>query len=120
VAEQEDATEMATLRMKHRLLMNPLDPDANRFFKVLTEYNGARKPARELKGFGLRPLLQPGRRAAMRPGVCVSPPERRASLCHTVEDTAIPSNALRSDCSTQLHLFSLKQPFSSCASDGAV
>jgi hypothetical protein len=37
VAEQEDATEFETLRMK-RLLLNPLDPDANKFFAVLAEY----------------------------------------------------------------------------------
>jgi PAS domain S-box-containing protein len=46
VAEQEDATELETLRMKQRLLLNPLDPDANRFFAVLAEYKSARKPAR--------------------------------------------------------------------------
>ena len=46
VAEQEDATELETLRMKQRLLVNPLDPDANRFLAVLTEYKSARKQAR--------------------------------------------------------------------------
>jgi PAS domain S-box-containing protein len=45
VAEQEDATEVETLRMKQRLL-NPLDPDANKFFAVLAEYKAARKSAR--------------------------------------------------------------------------
>jgi PAS domain S-box-containing protein len=46
VAEQEDATEFETLRMKQRLLLNPLDPNANKFFAVLAEYKAARKPAR--------------------------------------------------------------------------
>ena len=46
VAEQEDATELETLRMKQRLLLNPLDPDANKFFAVLAEYKSARKQAR--------------------------------------------------------------------------
>jgi len=45
VAEQEDATEFETLRMKQRLLLNPLDPDANGFFAVLAEYEAARKQA---------------------------------------------------------------------------
>jgi hypothetical protein len=45
VAEQEDATELETLRMKQRLLLNPLDPDANKFFAVLAEYKSARKQA---------------------------------------------------------------------------
>ena len=43
VGEQEDATELETLRMKQRLLLNPLDPDANKFFAVLAEYKAARK-----------------------------------------------------------------------------
>jgi PAS domain S-box-containing protein len=46
VAEQEDATELEMLRMKQRLLLNPLDPEANKFFSVLAEYKSARKPAR--------------------------------------------------------------------------
>jgi PAS domain S-box-containing protein len=46
VAEQEDATELETLRMKQRLLLNPLDSDANKFFAVLAEYKSARKPSR--------------------------------------------------------------------------
>ena len=46
VAEQEDATELETLRMKQRLLLNPLDPDVNKFFAVLAEYKSARKQAR--------------------------------------------------------------------------
>ena len=45
VGEQEDATELETLRMKQRLLLNPLDPDANKFFAVLAEYKSAGKPA---------------------------------------------------------------------------
>jgi PAS domain S-box-containing protein len=46
VGEQEDATELETLRMKQRLLLNPLDPDANKFFAVLAEYKSAGKAAR--------------------------------------------------------------------------
>jgi hypothetical protein len=46
VAEQEDATELETLRMKQRLLLNPLDPHANKFFAVLAEYKATRKQAR--------------------------------------------------------------------------
>ena len=46
VAEQEDATEFETLRMKQRLLLNPLDPNANKFFAVLAEYKAAHRPAR--------------------------------------------------------------------------
>jgi len=46
VGEQEDATELETLRMKQRLLLNPLDPDANKFFAVLAEYKSAGKPGR--------------------------------------------------------------------------
>jgi PAS domain S-box-containing protein len=46
VAEQEDATELETLRMKQRLLLNPLDSVANQFFAVLAEYKAARKQAR--------------------------------------------------------------------------
>jgi PAS domain S-box-containing protein len=46
VAEQEDATELETLRKKQRLLLNPVDPDANKFFAVLAEYKSARKQVR--------------------------------------------------------------------------
>ncbi len=46
VAEQEDATELETLRMRQRLLLNPLDPEATRFFAVLAEYKSAHKAAR--------------------------------------------------------------------------
>jgi hypothetical protein len=35
VAEQEDVTELETLRMKQRLLANPNDTDALSFFSVL-------------------------------------------------------------------------------------
>jgi hypothetical protein len=31
--------------MKQRLLLNPLDPDANKFFAVLAEYKATRKKA---------------------------------------------------------------------------
>ncbi len=46
VAEQEDATELETLRMRQRLVLNPLDSIANDFFAVLAEYKSARKSAR--------------------------------------------------------------------------
>lgn len=45
VGEQEDATELEALRMKQRLLLNPLDPDANKFFAVLAEFKSPRKAA---------------------------------------------------------------------------
>jgi PAS domain S-box-containing protein len=45
VGEQEDATELETLRMKQRLLLNPLDPDANKFFTVLAEYKSGGEQA---------------------------------------------------------------------------
>jgi hypothetical protein len=35
VAEQEDVTELETLRLKARLLANPQDPEANQFFAIL-------------------------------------------------------------------------------------
>ena len=37
VAEQEDVTELETLRMKERLLVNPSDPEALALFAVLKE-----------------------------------------------------------------------------------
>jgi PAS domain S-box-containing protein len=40
VAEQEDVTELEALRMKQRLLINPLDEEAAGFFKIFK----ARKP----------------------------------------------------------------------------
>ncbi len=45
VAEQEDVTELETLRLKERLLVNPSDPDALRFFAVLKEWKAKRKQA---------------------------------------------------------------------------
>jgi PAS domain S-box-containing protein len=45
VAEQEDVTELETLRFKERLLVNPNDPDALRFFAVLKEWKARRKQA---------------------------------------------------------------------------
>ncbi|HOW65905.1 MAG TPA: PAS domain S-box protein [Candidatus Paceibacterota bacterium] len=46
VAEQDDVTEIESLRMKQRLLVNPNDPDALRFFSILDEWKSARKKAR--------------------------------------------------------------------------
>ncbi len=43
VAEQEDVTELETLRLKERLMANPHDPDALKFFAVLQEWKSARK-----------------------------------------------------------------------------
>lgn len=43
VAEQEDLTELETLRMKQRLLVNPNDADALDFFSVLDEWKAKRK-----------------------------------------------------------------------------
>jgi len=45
VAEQEDVTELETLRMKQRRLANPSDPEATQFFAVLKEYKESRKQA---------------------------------------------------------------------------
>ncbi len=45
VAEQEDVTELETLRMKQRLLVDPHDRDALSFFAVLKEWKVARKKA---------------------------------------------------------------------------
>ena len=45
VAEQEDVTELETLRMKERLLVNPNDADALQFFAVLKEWKSPRKKA---------------------------------------------------------------------------
>ena len=45
VAEQEDVTELETLRLKERLLVNPHDPDALNFFAVLKEWKSGRKKA---------------------------------------------------------------------------
>jgi PAS domain S-box-containing protein len=38
VAEQEDVTELETLRLKQRLLANPQDPEAKQFFAVLQPF----------------------------------------------------------------------------------
>jgi PAS domain S-box-containing protein len=46
VAEQEDVTELETLRLKQRLLADPSDRDALSFFSVLDEWKAARKKAR--------------------------------------------------------------------------
>jgi PAS domain S-box-containing protein len=45
VAEQEDVTELESLRMKQRLLANPQDTDALNFFAVLDEWKSRRKKA---------------------------------------------------------------------------
>lgn len=45
VAEQEDVTELETLRMKQRLLADPNDRDALSFFAVLDEWKTRRKKA---------------------------------------------------------------------------
>ena len=42
VAEQEDVTELESLRLKERLLVNPHDPDALKFFAVLAEWKAKR------------------------------------------------------------------------------
>ena len=46
VAEQEDATEVETLRMKQQLMTNPHDPEAEKFFAVLDEYKSSLKKQR--------------------------------------------------------------------------
>jgi PAS domain S-box-containing protein len=43
VAEQEDVTELETLRLKERLLVNPNDTVALQFFSVLKEWKVSRK-----------------------------------------------------------------------------
>ena len=43
VAEQEDVTELETLRLRERLMVNPNDPDALKFFAVMDEWKEARK-----------------------------------------------------------------------------
>jgi hypothetical protein len=45
VAEQEDVTELETLRMKQRLTANPNDADARSFFAVLDVWKSRRKKA---------------------------------------------------------------------------
>jgi hypothetical protein len=46
VAEQEDVTEIETLRMQQRLCMAPNDAAALKFFSVLDEWKSARRKAR--------------------------------------------------------------------------
>lgn len=46
VAEQEDATELESLRMRQRLLVDPQDPQAHRFFAVLEDYKARPSPQR--------------------------------------------------------------------------
>lgn len=43
VAEQEDVTEVETLRMREALWRDPGDPTATAFFAVLAEYKASRK-----------------------------------------------------------------------------
>jgi PAS domain S-box-containing protein len=45
VAEQEEVTEIEALRLKQRLLTDPLDPEALSFFSVLNEWKSTRKKA---------------------------------------------------------------------------
>jgi PAS domain S-box-containing protein len=45
VAEQDDVTELEMLRMKQRLLANPNDADALKFFSVLNHWKASRKKA---------------------------------------------------------------------------
>jgi hypothetical protein len=45
VAEQEDVTELETLRMKQRLLANPSDTDALQFCAVLNDWKAAKRKA---------------------------------------------------------------------------
>jgi PAS domain S-box-containing protein len=43
IAEQEDVTELETLRLKQRLMADPGDPEAVRFFSVLDEWKSKRE-----------------------------------------------------------------------------
>jgi PAS domain S-box-containing protein len=45
VAEQEDVTEIEMLRMKQRLLLDPNDAEAQRFFAILKEHRDSRRKA---------------------------------------------------------------------------
>lgn len=45
VAEQEDVTEIETLRMQQRLLLNPHDPVATEFMTILKHWKPTRKTA---------------------------------------------------------------------------
>jgi len=49
VAEQEDVTELQTLRMKERLVINPSDPEALAFFSVLKEWTTTQTKAASWK-----------------------------------------------------------------------
>ena len=49
VAEQEDVTELETLRMKERLVTNPNDLQALAFFSVLLEWKTGLASAASLK-----------------------------------------------------------------------
>jgi hypothetical protein len=46
VAEHEDVTELESLRMKQRLLANPHEPEALRFFIALDDWKAPRKKSR--------------------------------------------------------------------------
>jgi len=59
VAEQEDVTELETLRLKQRLMADPGDPEALRFFSVLEEWKSKREGtgrAQRAVAPGLRPF----------------------------------------------------------------
>jgi hypothetical protein len=45
VAEPKDVTELESLRLKQRLLINPNDADALSFFVVFDEWKSRRKKA---------------------------------------------------------------------------
>ena len=42
-AEQEDVTELESLRLKERLMVNPHDPDALKFFSVLEQWKSSQQ-----------------------------------------------------------------------------
>lgn len=46
VAEQEDVTELESLRLKQRLIENPYDAEANQFFAVLKVFKDRTRKAR--------------------------------------------------------------------------
>jgi hypothetical protein len=43
VAEQDDVTEIESLRLKQRLLVNPQDVEALKFFDILESYRAKQK-----------------------------------------------------------------------------
>ena len=43
-AEQEDVTEIESLRLKQRLLINPQDAEALKFFDILENHRTEQKP----------------------------------------------------------------------------